>query len=153
HAIITRDLDYSDRLVLAEVPEALKAGPVTLGAWNDLGVVYLLTAEAEPMGDGFLLRLALHDVPLGALEQIQAFQVPAPSDDGFRMAIHALADEVVRWMTGQQGIAASRSAFARTVRPGQEELVVVDSDGENAQRIARAEAFYSPAWSPDGRRL
>lgn len=153
HAIIERDLDYSDRFVLAEVPEALKTGPVTLGAWNDLRVVYLVTAEVEPYEDAFLLRLALHDVPFGSLKEIQAFRVPAPSDGGFRMAIHALADELVRWMTGQPGAAASRIAFVRPARGGGEELVVVDWDGENPDRVASADMIVSPAWSPDGKRL
>src|SRR5690606_24109161 len=121
HAIIAQDLDYSDRFVLAEVPEALKTGPVTLGAWNDLRVVFLVTAEVEPYEDAYLLRLALHDVPFGSLKEIQAYRVPPPSDGGFRMAIHALADELVRWMTGQPGGAASRIAFVRPARGGGEE--------------------------------
>ena len=153
HAIIERDLDYSDRFVIAEVPEALKSGPITLGAWNDLGVVFLITAEVEPHGDAYVLRLALHDVPFGSLKEIQAFRVPAPSDSGFRMAIHALADELVRWMTGQPGMAASRIAFVRPRRGGGDELVVVDSDGENLERVASGDVLVSPAWAPDGKRL
>src|SRR5690606_30282023 len=91
HAIIVQDLDYSDRFVIAEVPEALRSGPVALSAWNDLGVVFLVTGEAEPLGDGYLVRLALHDVPFGTLKEIQAFRVPRPSDAGFRLAVHALS--------------------------------------------------------------
>jgi len=153
HAIIVQDLDYSDRVVIAEVPEALKSGPVALSAWNDLGVVFLVTGEAEPLGDGYLVRLALHDVPFGTLKEIQAFRVPRPSDAGFRMAVHALSDELVRWMTGQPGMAASRIAFVRPSRDGGDELVVVDSDGENLERVASAPVLVSPAWAPDGRRL
>jgi len=154
HAIIVRDLDYSDRYVLAEVPEALRSGPVMLAAWNDLGVVYLVTGEVERHVDGYLLRLALHDVPFGKLKEIQAFRVPDPSAEDFRMAIHALADQLVDWISGQPGMAASRIAFVRDGRGGgRDELVIVDSDGENVRRVASADIIVSPTWSPDGRRI
>jgi TolB protein len=72
---------------------------------------------------------------------------------GFRMAVHAASDAVVRWATGEPGMAASRIAYVVQGR-GSKEIYVVDSDGENPTRITSDGSIaLSPAWSPDGRRL
>lgn len=152
--IVRRDLDYSDRFEMFDTPPQLAAGPVGYAEWNGLNVVYVLDGAVEPSGDGALLRLTLHDVVYGNVRHVQAFQLPAASSPDHRMAVHAAADEVVRWITGEPGMAASRIAFVLRNAEGGSDLLVVDSDGENVRRIARADgALMSPAWSPDGRRI
>jgi TolB protein len=74
------------------------------------------------------------------------------------MAVHAASDLVVRWITGEPGMAATRIAFSRQVadRDGEvtKELYLVDSDGENLRRISNFGSIsLSPAWSPDGTRI
>jgi TolB protein len=79
--------------------------------------------------------------------------LPAPSASDFRMAVHAVADELIRSISGQPGAAASRVAFTRRAGSGYE-LVIVDSDGQNARTIVTSGGMlYSPTWSPDGRRI
>jgi TolB protein len=152
--IVRRDLDYSDRFEIFETPPQLRTGPVEYATWNNLGVVYVVTGSLEPLENGHLLRLALHDVVYGTVRQIQAFALPEAGDENFRLAVHAAADEVVRWATGQPGMAASRIVFVRRGRDGGSELMVVDSDGENLRRIASgSRAMMSPVWSPDGSRI
>ncbi len=152
--IVRRDLDYSDRFEMFDAPPQLAAGPVDYAAWNGLNVVYVLDGAVEPLPDGVQLRLALYDVVYGSVRQLQAFRLPLPSSPDYRMAVHAAADEVVRWVTGQPGMAASRIVFFRTGPDGGRELVIVDSDGENVRRIARVDGvLMSPAWAPDGRRV
>lgn len=153
-AILRRDLEYSDRFELAEAPERLARGPVDYKPWNALGVVYLVTGGLEPTGDRTQLRITLHDVVYGTIKQSQSFTLPPLDAADFRMALHAAADEVVRWLTGQPGMAASRVAFIRRRGDGGYEVMVVDSDGEGAQVVhSSANILLSPAWSPDGRRL
>lgn len=153
--IIRRDLDYSDRFEMFEVPPQLASGPVDYATWNGLNVVYVLDGAVEPLEDGnHLLRLTLHDVVYGVVKEIQAFRIPPPTDPDHRMAVHAAADEVVRWATGQPGTAASRIVFVSQAPDGSRDLMVVDSDGENLRRIARVDGvLMSPSWSPDGRRV
>lgn len=153
--IVRRDLDYSDRFEMFTVPPQFESGPVDYDAWNGLGVVFLLTGDVEPAaGDSAFLRLVLHDVVYGNVKEVRAFTIPAPTSPDFRMAVHAASDEVVRWATGQPGMAASRIVFVRRVPGGGAELMMVDSDGENVQRIASTEtSIYSPTWAPDGRRI
>ena len=154
HRILQRDLDYSDRFdVLFRIPEALREGS-DYSRWNDLGVVYLVTGGMERAETGgYRLRLALHDVVYGSVKEIRLFELPSTDDAGFRMAVHAAADEVVRWTTGEPGMAATRIALTRHLGDGTYELLMVDSDGENLQRVDAHLRLYSPAWSPDGTRL
>jgi len=154
--IINRDLDYSDRFDIVTVPPSLDSGPVDYAPWRDLGVDLLVTAAVERIGgSSYLLRVTLHDVLYNRVSQIRAFEVPDPTADEYRMAVHAVSDEVVFWATGQPGYAASRVAFRRTTSDGAWEIMVVDSDGENLQRVVYGplHVLRSPAWSPDGRRL
>ncbi|HUE76641.1 MAG TPA: hypothetical protein VMM83_01750, partial [Longimicrobiales bacterium] len=154
HRIVQRDLDYSDRFdMLFSIPAALRQGADYSG-WNGLGVVYLVTGGMERSeSDGWRLRLALHDVVYGSVKEIRLFDLPPADDDAFRMAVHAVSDEVVRWATGEPGMAATRIALTRHLGDGTYELLMVDSDGENLERVDTHLRLYSPAWSPDGRRL
>lgn len=152
--IVERDLDYSDRFQVVGTPPSLASGAVNYRAWDDLGVVYLVTGEVVATAAGPQLRVALHDVTFGNVKQQQAFALPDARAADFRMAVHAISDAVVRWATGQPGMAASRIAAVRKQRGGGYELIVVDSDGENLQRVAStADVILSPVWSPDGERL
>jgi TolB protein len=154
HRIVQRDLDYSDRFdMMFAIPERLRTGSGEYPAWNALGVVYLVTGSVEPTDRGYGLRLALHDVVYGSIKELRHFSLPPESDRDFRMAVHAAADELVRWATGEPGVAATRIALSRQLSDGTYELLVVDSDGENLRRVHGNELIYSPAWSPDGTRL
>jgi tol-pal system beta propeller repeat protein TolB len=63
-----------------------------------------------------------------------------------RFGIHAVSDEVERWLTGVRGIAATKIAF---VDGGK--LKVVDSDGANERTLPTLGAALSPSWHPSGR--
>ncbi|MGK7313573.1 MAG: hypothetical protein ACN0LA_15265 [Candidatus Longimicrobiales bacterium M2_2A_002] len=155
HRIVRRDLDYSDRFeMMFNLPSSLRSGPPDYAAWNDLGVVYLVTGSMERTeAGGYGLRMALHDVVYGSVRELRYFELPAMDDPDFRMSVHAAADEVVRWATGEPGIAATRVVMTRLRSDGAHELLVVDSDGENLRRITEDESIYSPTWSPDGTRI
>lgn len=65
-----------------------------------------------------------------------------------RMAVHGIADEIERWITGKRGIAQTRIAY---VHDGK--IRVVDSDGANDVAITRSGLSLSPAWAPDAASL
>lgn len=153
-AIVEQDLDFSDRYEMVTVPSTLGAGPVDYDAWNDLGLVYLVTGALEADGAGALLRITLHDVVYGRVREIRAFRLPMSDERGFRVATHVASDEIVRWTSGEPGAATSRIAVVRKRSGGGFELVLVDYDGEAQEVIERAQGLlYSPAWSPDGSRI
>lgn len=153
-AIVEQDLDFSDRYEIVAAPERLSAGPVDYDPWNDLGLVYLVTGMLEQDGAGAILRLTLHDVVYGRVREIRAFRLPLSNERAFRLGVHTVSDEIVRWTTGEPGAAASRIAAVRKRSDGRFELVTVDYDGASPEVLERAEGLlYSPTWAPDGSRL
>jgi TolB protein len=155
-AIIARDLRYSDRFqVMDSLPQALTGQTVDYSLWDRLGAVWLLTGQVEAAGDRYALVLQLHDVVYGRTKESGRFEIPNPEAPDFRMAVHRASDEIVRWAFGEPGMAASRIAFSM-VSPGtsNKELYVVDSDGENLQRVTSHNGIVlSPAWSADASKL
>jgi TolB protein len=154
--VIRNDLLLSDRFEIATPPSSLDQGPVDYAVWNSLNIVYLVTGDlAEDGLGGSLLDITLHDVVYGNIVQQRAFALPAMTSTDFRLAIHVVSDEIVRWLTRQPGMAATRVAFIR--KNGEDagyDLMVVDADGENLRRLVGSpDILYSPTWSPDGRRL
>ncbi|MGQ0813536.1 MAG: hypothetical protein ACT4O1_03635 [Gemmatimonadota bacterium] len=151
--IIERDLRYSDRFELGAVPAGLAAGPVDYRAWNSLNVWFVVVPVLTPTAQGHQLRVDVHDIVYATLKASAVHQIPAAGVPGFRMAVHAAADEVVRQLTGQPGIAATRIAYTRRTGSGYE-LTLVDYDGENVERVLGSSGMiYSPTWSPDGSRI
>jgi tol-pal system beta propeller repeat protein TolB len=63
-----------------------------------------------------------------------------------RFAIHAVADEIERWLTGTRGIAATKIAYIDGTK-----LKIVDSDGANERTLPTVGAALSPSWHPSGR--
>ena len=152
--ILSNDLTLSDRFRMMPAPVALAAaGPVDYVQWNSLNVVFVVAGDVIVTPAGYELRVEVHDVPLGRLKQSGSFPLPTAANPDFRMAVHGVSDEIVRWITGQPGIAATRVAFVRQNGNGSYDLLTVDSDGENLRRLFGTEMLYSPTWSPDGRRL
>ncbi len=151
--ILGNDLLLSDRFEMFPVPQELAASPVQYEVWNSLNVVYLITGDVSSSGSGFQLQLSAHDVVYGKEKQSGTFRLPPSNSPDFRLAVHAAADAIVQWLTGQPGIAATRVAFVR-ITPTSYDLLTVDADGENLRRITGAGVMlYSPTWSPDGRRI
>jgi TolB protein len=151
--IVTRDLDFSDQFKLAEPTGARAGEPVNIALWRERGADWVLAGTLAPRAGGSTLRLTLHDAVYGQVKGEGSFDLPAPGDRRFRMAVHAASDAVVRWATGEAGIAATRIAFVTQGR-GSKEIYLVDSDGENVTRVTSDGSLaLSPAWSPDGGRI
>ena len=153
--IIGRDLRNSDRFeVLDSLPPALVGNVVDYALWDRLGAVWLITGQVEGTGEGYVLILELHDVVYGQSVERGRFRIPVEADGDFRMAVHRASDELVRWATGDPGMAASRIAFTMTDNEGNKDIYVIDSDGENLDRITNyRDLTLSPAWSPDGNKV
>ena len=154
--IVARDLDYSDRfVVLDSLPEGLADDGIQYSLWDQYGADWLLVGEVETVSGMPVLSIELHDIVFTSVERGR-FPLPARDDEDFRMAVHRVSDEIVEWVTGEPGIAASRIVFSMRPfgNPSAKELYIVDSDGEDLQRITWDENLaISPTWSPDGSRI
>lgn len=157
--IIARDLDYSDRFrVLDSLPADLAGEGVQYALWDQFELDWLVTGLVEPAGGGGGLAFAveLHDIVFGSLKAKATFRLPSPDHADFRMAVHAVSDAVVEWVTGDRGMAATRIIFRMPAlaEEGVKEIYAVDSDGENLLRLTWDRSLaVSPAWSPNGRRI
>jgi len=154
-AIIGRDLRFSDRFqILDQLPQSMVDERIDYSLWDRLGADWLVEGAVEGAGNGFALVLSLHDVVYGAVRENGRFVLPDSRDPDFRMAVHRVSDQIVEWITGEPGMAATRIAFTMTDNSGNKDIYVIDSDGENLRRVTDEESLVeSPAWSPDGRRI
>jgi TolB protein len=150
-ALVSRDLDYSDRfdviaLGVADTGRAAGLGPaINYALFRTLGAEY--GVELVPEAGG--VRARLHDMTAGLLRKEQRFPLPAPDDPSFRITVHRLSDELVRWVTGTPGPAASRLVFVADHRAYR-----IDSDGAGLTPLTGGdEQALSPVWSPDGSRI
>jgi TolB protein len=154
-AIIRRDLDYSDRFEMIEVPVAEPVATTGGGAAKPGGSVnYELykknfgaefAVELSQAAGGVTARL--HDLNVEKLRNQQT--VPLPSGPDFRLEVHRLADEITRWASGTSGAAASRVLFVSGGR-----VYRTDSDGHDLTPVTPGgQTSLSPAWSPDGQRI
>ena len=153
--IIQRDLTNSSRFNIVEgVPASLSTGPVDYAQWNSLNVVYLVTGAVAPAADGYDVSLTVHDVVYARVVHEGRYVLPAATSPAFRMAVHALSDQVVQSALNAPGSAATRIVTTRQHGDGNYDLLIVDSDGFGMRRIAGfGGQIYSPVWSPDGRRI
>jgi TolB protein len=70
-----------------------------------------------------------------------------------RALAHRIANEIIRLLTGEEGVATTRIVFS-LVRGGGRELCTVDQDGLNLQQLTSSGGLkLSPNWSPDGTRI
>ncbi len=149
-AILSRDLDYSDRFEVVvlppgEVSRVGKGNAINYKLYRTLGAQYGVEVVPAPVG----VTVRLHDLDAGAVRVEQAVALSAVGSPDFRMQVHQLADQVVRWITGVPGIAASRLLYVVEGRVWR-----VDSDGYDPGIVTGgAGQALSPAWEPGGRRF
>jgi len=69
-----------------------------------------------------------------------------------RRQAHQLADEMVKMIAGQAGMAQSRIVFVNRRGRNNEDLYVCDADGQGVQQITHDNvAAVGPRWAPNGR--
>ncbi len=152
--ILRQDLGFSNRFRVVEGTAGVSPDrPVNLPLWRERGADWVVTGRIRGAGGGMTLEVALHDAVYDQERERRTFRLPSANDPDFRLAVHRASDAVVRWATGEPGIAATRIAFVREGR-GAKEVYTVEWDGENVRRVTEDGSItLSPAWSPDGRRL
>jgi TolB protein len=149
-SILSRDLDYSDRFEVITLPadtavQSSPVGPLNVALWRGLGANFAVGLRA----DGNAVVVQVWDVVAGLSKREERVGLPAPTDPAFRLSVHRMADEIVRWITGSPGAAASQLLFVvdRT-------LYRIDSDGAALIQVSPpGEQVLSPVWSPEGHHI
>jgi len=144
-AIFQRDFQHGDRINViamdaATVPPPNSDGRLNYLLYARLGANALLQVDPTSYG----IRVVIHSVGRGQIERSREFPLPSARDTpDWRLAVHAVADEVEQAITGVKGISATRILYVSQGRVWQ-----IDSDGANATPLTGNVGAMSPAWHP-----
>jgi len=156
--ILARDLDYSDRFEMINLPggdsltialaphEQAQGGMfVNYGLYQALGADFAVHVRAVTDST---VSITLYDVKGHGPRKEITLGLPSMADPAFRMQVHRASDEIVRAVTGTPGYAASRLLFVQ--ENGRIYRIDADGAGQVAETPAGVKTF-SPAWGPNGR--
>ena len=134
---------------LADADEGLAAPAIKFSRWASVGADGLVKARVKAVAGGLSADLRLHEVR--AAREALARTVSAPDA---RALAHRLADEIVRFYTGEPGVFRTKLVAVRPRRDGGRELVMMDADGQNARvLLSEKSLLLMPSWHPDGDRI
>lgn len=152
--ILAFDLEFSLRFNVLE--GRARAGVVPRGdgvdyaSWMVFGTQYLVTTRLDPTGAGYRARVEIHHVPFERKIHEFAFALPAVDRADFRARVHEISNRIIKELTGEEGIADTRIAFASR-RRGDKEIYAVEYDGHNPIRVTALDTItMTPDWRPDG---
>ena len=153
---LAQDLTISDLFYLLEkekLPHSegyITEGNVDFKAWEDAGAEFLLSVGLKAEGERISTEFRLFDV---AQHIYIAGKRYRGTQDGIRVMVHRMIDEIIRQLTGEQGIFQTKIAFI-TDGTGNKEISLMDVDGFNTQTVtSNGSINISPAWHPNGKSL
>jgi len=153
-AILQRDIDYDDRATVIALSDSSLwrmtpphgSDRFNYALYAKLGAAAIVRPERSLTG----IAVVLYDVAGKRRAQTAEFPLTgAPNSRAWRMSLHAVSDEVERWIFGSRGAAESRILYCAP----DHQIWEIDSDGANARRLTHTTLAMSPAWSPDGTRF
>lgn len=157
--VLRDDLVFSGWFGMVDAQGENRLDPARLRdpkAWGAVGASYLVTTRitTQPGTAGKVdarLAVQLFETSGGAalFDKVWAGQWP----EDLRRLAHVVADEIVKQLTGQPGIAQTRIAYVAKEGDGKE-VFLMDYDGARVRKLTSTKTInLSPEWSPDGRRL
>ncbi|HDR00531.1 MAG TPA: hypothetical protein ENN51_09660, partial [candidate division WOR-3 bacterium] len=154
--VLDADLRFSTHFTFPE-PESgevffFETDPakVDLKGWGTTGAEVLITGHVVPKRGGPALDVNLYDLNTNRRIASKGY----PLRPNWRWLAHEAADDIIKLLTGNEGISRTRIAFSRQVEPGRKELAAIDRDGANPVQLTDGGSTkLFPNWSPDGSRI
>ncbi|MGQ9678224.1 MAG: Tol-Pal system beta propeller repeat protein TolB [bacterium] len=151
--LFTADLRFS-RYFTFEEPESGKVYTFStdqkkpdLKGWATTGAEVLICGDLIPKRNGAGIGLRLYDLASSRLIASKIYQLTG----NYRWIAHKMADEVIKLLTGEDGVSCTRIAFSQKFQTGHKELVAVDYDGHNLEQLTSSGGMkLYPDWSPNG---
>jgi TolB protein len=155
HQIISNDLSLSG--FFAVIPYTKFMGDLTIDGitpdtidrrgWELTGADLVLKGLFRVKNGAVRIDPRLLDIHQGKQIPIKAREGPISR---VRLLIHQIADEIIEYYTGQEGIFSTKLAFISNAS-GFKELTIMDSDGANIRQLTFSKSItLSPSWSPKG---
>jgi TolB protein len=155
--VISNDLDLCgyfspmDKGAFLEADDsALTLEDIRFRNWSVIGADLLMTGAYASVGGSLEVEIRLFDVFQGK----QILGKRALGDIGqYRHLMHRLGNEIIRKLTGQDGIFLTKLAFVGNAS-GHKEIYTCDYDGHNVRQLTTDKSIaLMPRWSPDGNML
>lgn len=118
--------------------------------WKTQGASWLVTAAAAINGPQILLTVRLVNLASGETVFERHYRQNAVH---WRSLAHRLSDDLILAVTGKQGVAQTKIAFASR-SAGHKEIFIIDYDGAEIRQLSADRSIaLLPRFSPDGRSL
>lgn len=155
--VISGDLDLSGYFrpldkegFLDENGVALTSEGINFRDWSVIGAELLLTGGYTCIGSRLEVEIRLFDVFWG--RQIVGKRALGKIS-GLRHLMHRLSNEIIKSLTGHDGISLTKLAFVGNAT-GKREIYVCDYDGYGVKPLTRDRSIaILPRWSPDGKKI
>jgi len=117
--------------------------------WKTIGTEFLVRGGYKVSGSKVSFDVFLYHVPQAKLVLGKTYEGQKAS---VRKIAHAFSNDLVKALTGKQGMFNTKVVASRTGNPPRaKEIFVMDWDGANAKKITNHKSIaISPAWSSDG---
>jgi TolB protein len=125
--------------------------PFNVQSWKGLGVEMVVKGvTTKSTASSIAIIISAYDVAAGK-EVLRKEYTARP--DLSRLLAHAVANDIYKILTGQQGIFKTKIAFIAR-KSGSAELYMMDWDGERMYPVGvKGGIILTPRWSPDGSKL
>ena len=150
--VVASDLDLSgyfnpmDKRAFLEADSAgMTLEEIRFKDWSVIGAELLLKGSYFCVGSRLEVQIRLFDV--FGTKQILGKRVLGEKDKHRRL-IHRLGNDIIKKLTGQDGIFLSKLAFVGN-KSGHKEINACDFDGHNSRNITNDKSIaLLPRWSP-----
>lgn len=152
--IIRNDLNFSPFyetvLIDSFYMRHMELEVMTLMGWRHLGADYLVKGIGEFGGDNLHFSYSIIATQSGLEFKRGRFKAPIA---GYRLLAHKIANEIIYYLTGEEGIYDTRVCFISN-RTGNKELFLCDYDGANVYQLTgNGSINVSPAFDPKGDKI
>ncbi|MEO0078030.1 MAG: Tol-Pal system beta propeller repeat protein TolB [candidate division WOR-3 bacterium] len=121
-----------------------------LKGWATTGAQILVCGDLVARRTGHQLELRLYDLETARLIARKAY----PLSERWRRLAHEMADDVIKLLTGEDGVSCTRICFSQRLGPETKELAVVDYDGAELNQLTGSGGLkLYPDWSPKGNHI